>query len=133
MRSYTLAFAMACLCLAGAAEAPKLSAGYDQCLDKADGVTLAIRRCIAAEHEIQDRKLNAAYETLMAQEPERRAELRAAQRAWTLYRKTECSWRGAAFRGGTAEPMTIDDCWLTMTAMRARDLADEVEVEKDGR
>lgn len=41
------------------------SPDYDKCMDKSGGVTAEMLDCASAELSLQDKKLNAAYQTLM--------------------------------------------------------------------
>src|SRR5262245_16940644 len=88
-RSVTVAVAFAAI--VGAAHASPLtpadtSKAYAACMDQSGGVTLAMEGCISEEFELQDRRLNRSYKALMASIPERRPELRDAQRKWIAFR-----------------------------------------------
>jgi uncharacterized protein YecT (DUF1311 family) len=99
-----------------------LTPALDQCLDKAAGVTTEMVNCIGAETEIQDKRLNAAYQkALTTLTPARQKELQAVQRLWLQYRDANCKF---AFDpdGGTMAHVESTGCFMTMTAERAQEL-----------
>lgn len=99
-----------------------LTPALDQCLDKAAGVTTEMVNCIGAETEIQDKRLNAAYQKALAVlTPARQKELQAVQRLWLQYRDADCKF---AFDpdGGTMAHVESTGCFMTMTAERAQEL-----------
>jgi uncharacterized protein YecT (DUF1311 family) len=115
---------IAALLLAAGARAgePKFSPALDPCLDKAAGVTTEMVNCIAAETEVQDKRLNAAYKAALAkQTPARQKELQAVQRLWIQYRDANCKF---AFDpdGGTMAHVESTGCFMSMTAGRADEL-----------
>ena len=122
---------LACAALAGApqlasaqATAPKFSAQYTTCLDKASGVTAAMHACMSAEMKLQDQKLNSAYKALVAElNPARKKQLQTAQRLWIQYRDTNCGFYDDP-DGGSMAGVLAGDCLLQMTAQRAQELAD---------
>jgi len=94
-RSVTVAVALAAI--VGAAHASPLtpadtSKAYAACMDQSGGVTSAMEDCISEEFELQDRRLNRSYKALMASIPERRPELRDAQRKWIAFRDANCGF-----------------------------------------
>jgi uncharacterized protein YecT (DUF1311 family) len=99
-----------------------LTPALDTCLDKAGGVTTEMVNCIGAEAEIQDKRLNAAYQkALAALTPARKKELQTVQRLWLQFRDANCSF---AFDpdGGTMAHVESSGCVMTMTAQRAQEL-----------
>jgi uncharacterized protein YecT (DUF1311 family) len=99
-----------------------LTPALDACLDKAGGVTTDIVNCIGAETEIQDKRLNAAYQkALAALTSARKKELQTVQRLWLQFRDANCSF---AFDpdGGTMAHVESSGCVMTMTATRAQEL-----------
>src|SRR5215217_381010 len=98
----------------------RTSKSYVACLEKAGGVTPAIQDCISEELDLQDRRLNAVYQTLMGSVAEkRRALLRDAQRKWIAFRDANCEYYGDP-EGGSAARLASNECVLTLTAERAR-------------
>ena len=120
-------FLLAVLAIAGvphivSAHETGLRKQYAACMDKSGGVTMDMIECITAENQRQDARLNKAYKTLMAElSPERRKQLLEAQRAWIKYRDANCSFYNDP-DGGTLARVNANDCMLTTTAARAREL-----------
>lgn len=112
--------------LATAANAEdSISKTYSACMEKSGGVTPVMQDCIGAEHEVQDRRLNAAYKALNAASDEKRkAAIRDAQRKWIAFRDANCSLYDD---GGSAGRIAANECLLRHTARRA----DELENLKD--
>lgn len=107
-----------------AAAAELMTKQYGSCLEKAGGVTAAMHECISAETKVHDVKLNANYKALSAKlPPERRAALLEAQRAWLKYRDANCRFY-ADPEGGTMAGVEASDCFLRMTADRAKEIAE---------
>jgi uncharacterized protein YecT (DUF1311 family) len=92
------------------------------CIDKSGGVTVAMIDCINAEAKIQDRQLNANYQSLLAllSEPRKR-ELLESQRAWLKFRELNCKFYYDP-EGGTMARIAANDCFLNATAQRAAEL-----------
>jgi uncharacterized protein YecT (DUF1311 family) len=83
-------------------------AAYRQCANRS---TQGIVKCIAAQTEDWDQRLNAAYGVLMKQQRgEQRTALRDGQRLWIRYRDANCGFYAAA------------ECLRVMTAGRALEL-----------
>jgi len=102
-------------------EPSQYSQAYNACMDKASSTTSMVE-CIGAEHNAQDAKLNAAYKTLMgALSPDRKKQLREAQRAWIAYRDANCEFYFDP-DGGTIARLQANQCMLSMTAQRAAEL-----------
>ncbi|MDQ7977147.1 lysozyme inhibitor LprI family protein [Paraburkholderia sp. SARCC-3016] len=107
-----------------ATPAPIVASGYSQafdiCVSKSNGVTVAMLDCIAAETSKQDGRLNKSYQaTMAALPPNKRLDLRNAQRAWIKDRDSKCA---LDTDGGTAAQVNSASCVLDMTARRAKDL-----------
>lgn len=100
------------------------SDSYDTCNDQSGGVTLEIMNCTAAEEARQDKRLNEAYRSLLAElSDERKRELKAAQRLWIQFRDANCQFY-ADPEGGSSAGMAAASCHLEMTATRAEELED---------
>lgn len=100
---------------------------YSACLDQSGGVTVEMLDCIDAELVAQDARLNGAYTTLGARlTPDRRQQLVAVQRLWIQYRDANCRFY-ADPDGGTAATLTANECVLTETTTRAKELEDMME------
>ena len=123
MRNSYIACLYLVLCDLTCAQAEeRTSRSYAGCLDKAGGATFAIQDCISEELERQDRRLNAAYRSLMGSVPERRrAQLRDAQRKWIAFRDANCEFYYDP-QGGSAARLASNECAVTLTAERAHEL-----------
>ena len=104
--------------------------------------------CAGIDFQRADLALNAAYRTAIAaaqasdrdRGPEERssdtrpgyeAVLRAAQRAWLVYREQHCTWQGYNdARGGSMESMSYNGCRTLFTRARIRELTGASEPEQ---
>jgi len=78
--------------------------------------------CIDGEAQRQDVRLNKAYKALMGGlSSERKKQLQDAQRNWIKFRDTNCSFYYDP-DGGTMARVSANDCVMTMTANRAKEL-----------
>lgn len=94
------------------------SAQYKDCLDKSEGVTVAMRDCSNAEYERLDRLLNEAYRQKMAGlPPARQTALRDLERTWLQRRRAYCEGYFTP-GGGTEELLSFDSCYLNTTIHR---------------
>ena len=55
-------------------------------------------------------------------EPRSRVKLRAAERAWLSYRKTNCDTEASIYEGGTIQPLIELRCMTRVTRERAAEL-----------
>ena len=53
--------------------------------------------------------------------------LREAQRAWVTFRDAHCTWEGFSERGGSMEPMVVEECRTRLTRARIAELRGEGE------
>lgn len=115
----TLAAAMP---LASHAQDGNLTKQFAACMDKSGGVTMDMIECIGAETQRQDTRLNKAYKALTASvTPERKKQLQDAQRAWIKFRDNNCGFYYDP-DGGSMARVSANDCMMTMTANRAKEL-----------
>lgn len=122
LKPITFALLTVCIPFAANANDADLSKQYAACMDKSGGVTVAMIECITAEHQRQDVRLNKAYKALMADlNPERKKQLQAVQRAWLKFRDGNCSFYDDP-DGGTLARVSANNCMMTSTASRAREL-----------
>lgn len=102
----------------------RYSPAYDACMstgEAAQGVTVAMADCTSAEIEVQDGKLNAAYQQVMrGLEEGPRQKLRDAQRAWIKFRDTKCASESQS--GGTMDILNSGGCILDATVRRTIEL-----------
>jgi len=76
---------------------------------------------------IADRELNQTYARLMTQaSPDGAKRLRAAQRAWIVFRDLDCAAR-AGSRGGSFYPASLSLCLEDMTDARTKALQAELD------
>jgi uncharacterized protein YecT (DUF1311 family) len=95
------------------------SSDYDKCMDKSGGVTADMLDCASAELSRQDKKLNAAYQTLMRKSTEEeKTALRDSQRGWLAYRTASCKLTMVFGGGGTMDLIAASSCNLDETARR---------------
>lgn len=105
-------------------------------------VQMELNQCAADEWEVADARLNEAYQNAMAMvkawdarlpaaERGGAEALRAAQRAWIVFRDQGCAAEGYAMKGGSAEPLVLYGCLRSVTLDRARQLEDMVAAYAD--
>lgn len=99
-----------------------LTSQFSICMDNSNGVTTQTLNCLSAEKSRQEIRLNKTYEEVMSQlSPERKKQLRTAQRAWITFRDANCSFY-ADPDGGTIARVSASDCFMSATASRAQEL-----------
>jgi uncharacterized protein YecT (DUF1311 family) len=128
---YSLRLALVCIATAlpgltraedSAGTTPTYSAGYDACMQRANGINADMHACIANESKAQDARLNKLYEQLRAElMAARRSALVAAQRDWIRFRDSNCAYRNDP-QGGSNARLDAGLCLLRMTAERADEL-----------
>ena len=92
---------------------------YQECANLS---TQGIVECVGIKTKAWDRKLNAAYQTLMTKQGSdaQRIGLRAAQRLWIQYRDANCGFYASG--EGTISRVAAAECLRSMTEGRAREL-----------
>ncbi len=91
--------------------------------------------CAGLDYKAADVELNRAYKSAMVVMKDMDAHLppklkgavktlRAAQRAWILYRDKACEAHGFMARGGSMESMLVGHCLAELTRKRTRGLKD---------
>lgn len=116
--------ALAIVCAPHVASAQEIgqSMQHAACMETSGGVTVKIIDCITAETQRQDARLNKAYKIVMADlAPARKTQLQEAQRAWIKYRDANCGFYYDP-DGGTLARVSANDCVMSATAERAREL-----------
>ena len=99
-----------------------LTKQFSVCMDKSNGVTSNMIDCLEAESKRQSGRLNRAYKELMDQLPEqRKKQLQLAQDAWVTYRDENCEFYYDP-EGGTIAAVNANDCFMSATAVRAKEL-----------
>ena len=108
--------------LASQAQDAGLSKQFNACMEKSGGVTQSMVECIGAETQRQDARLNKVYKALAANlSPERKKQLQEAQRAWIKFRDANCGFYYDP-DGGSMARVSANDCVMTMTGNRAKEL-----------
>ena len=75
--------------------------------------------CYNAELSIQDGKLNQAYKMVMTRlSPQRKTELRNAERAWIKKRGLDCERHAEPEAGGTLYNVMLNSCLVDETIKR---------------
>ncbi|MCJ2011882.1 lysozyme inhibitor LprI family protein [Methylobacterium sp. J-076] len=108
--------------LSSAAVAEQLtSSDHAKCMDKSGGVTAEMLDCDGAEMKRQDKRLNGAYQKLMAKASDmQKAALRESQRLWLAYRKTTCDLIYKFGSGGTLDSISASSCEVDTLAQRVK-------------
>ena len=101
---------------------------YDACLDRSNGITSSMLDCNGKEQTYQDKRLNAAYRSLMARLPEDKGQrLRQEERGWIKERDGTCV---EPKDSGTAGDLDYSNCFLNETAKQATKLQDMLKAAK---
>ena len=117
-----LVLALAPLAASAQSDETLLSKQYSACMDRFSSSTADMVGCMTAETKHQDTRLNAAYQAAMAlQTPERKKQLQQVQRLWIQYRDANCGFYMDP-QGGTLARLSANDCVMTSTAQRAKEL-----------
>lgn len=116
-------------CLANARQAEScIGVVSNACQEDPGGyTTYGMMECERREHDVWDRRLNAAYRDMRIQLAERGQEtrrdaLQTAQRLWLEYRQAECEQLGLAYEGGSIAGVVHNSCYNYFTARRALEL-----------
>ena len=116
------ALALVCAPHAASAHDLGLSKQHTACMEKTGSTTMGMIECISAEVQRQDAQLNKAYKALMVElSGPRKAQLQETQRLWIKYRDANCAFY-ADPDGGSMARVSANDCMLSATAARAREL-----------
>ena len=121
-KSLVAGLTLCCLSQIASADDIGLTKQFSACMDKSGGVTIDMLDCISAETNRQDARLNKAYKEAMPQLSQaRKKQLQDAQRAWIKYRDANCNFY-ADPDGGTMATVSSNDCFMSATASRAKEL-----------
>lgn len=83
-----------------------------------------VAACVGDDYANADATLNRSYQSVMrALDPEGKALLRDAERAWIGFRDKHCAFVGAASGGGSIEATVIGQCETELTIDRIAQLA----------
>lgn len=121
-KNLILALVIACVSQLAVAQDIGLTAQFSNCMDKSNGVTSNMIDCLVAESKRQGTRLNKAYKELMDQvSAQRKKQLQLAQDAWVTYRDEHCEFYYDP-EGGTIATVNANDCFMSATAARAKEL-----------
>jgi uncharacterized protein YecT (DUF1311 family) len=99
-----------------------LTEAFKVCMAKSEGITSKMNDCISFEHQLQDERLNIAFQQVLRQSNSQwQARVRDVQHKWIAYRNAACELL-APPASGTLERLMVRDCHLNMTAQRAGEL-----------
>jgi uncharacterized protein YecT (DUF1311 family) len=86
-----------------------------------NGNTFEMVECLKAQTAQWDKRMTLAYQQALKDAgPQRRDQLRAAQRLWIQYRDANCLFYG--LEEGTIARLDAGECMRSMTEARAREL-----------
>jgi uncharacterized protein YecT (DUF1311 family) len=112
----SVAVASICL-LASAAHAGDQGDPAQTC----NGNTFEMVECLKAQTAQWDKRMTLAYQQALKDAvPQRRDQLRTAQRLWIQYRDANCLYYG--LEEGTIARLDAGECMRSMTEARAREL-----------
>lgn len=122
IKNLILALTLICISQFAAAQDVGLTKQFSVCMDKSNGVTSNMIDCLVAESNRQDARVNKAYKELMDQvSPQRKKQLEISQGAWITYRDENCQFYYDP-EGGTIATVNANDCFMSATAARAKEL-----------
>ena len=117
------------------AQSAEQKACYAKVTGGGDALRAGMVKCEKAELARQDRRLNAAYKSVMANpsrlggvnaNPDKdglRKKLRGAQRAWIGFRDADCAWAADLHARGPEAELAHATCMVRVTRARANFLA----------
>ncbi|WP_266170542.1 lysozyme inhibitor LprI family protein [Dyella subtropica] len=100
-----------------------LRPSYGQCLLKAGDATAPNKGCMEVELDYQDKRLNKAYQAMMAKlSPALRVKLKAEEAVWIQYRDNRCASVVDDIERPELEPLSckVDETGKQATDMEAR-------------
>ena len=82
----------------------------------------ALNECAWQKYRAADAEMQRVYRTIAAADSSRGSTLRAAQDAWLRFRDAQCAYVGAAYEGGSLEPLQHGACLEALTRARTKQL-----------
>lgn len=129
MKTFTRTLALLALLLPAASHA-RGQTEEDPCAPEAQR-SQQLTACAEREFRQASAELTRARAELNADlEPRSRVKLRAAERAWLRYRKTNCDTEASIYEGGTIQPLIELRCMTRVTRERAAELKAQVRTLK---
>ncbi|MBK7491751.1 MAG: DUF1311 domain-containing protein [Nitrosomonas sp.] len=121
-KSLIVGFVFCCFSQMSFADDVGITKQFSICMDTSGGITVDMINCIGEEAVRQDARINKAYKEIMASlSPARQKVLQTAQRAWIKYRDANCDFY-ADPDSGTMATLLANDCYMSSTATRAKEL-----------
>ena len=108
---------------------PALAAGDVDCNTAV--TQFDMNRCADKDYQAADKVLNEIYKKALAAQEGDDEKLKAAQRAWIVFRDAECDFRTESDEGGSIQPMDRALCMAALTKERAKQLRDYLGCQKD--
>ena len=107
----------------------KINAQFEKCAENAAS-TYDMNTCASKSYKAADAELNRVYQGITAEikktstddSKETLSRLVKSERAWVLYRDTECSLQGVEMLGGSGEGPVVGNCLVDQTVKRVKDL-----------
>jgi uncharacterized protein YecT (DUF1311 family) len=97
------------------------SAEGDPCANAQTQIEL--NECAKKEYDAADAELNMVYKEVMADlSPEMQGKLKAAQRAWIVYRDAHCDCAAFEYSGGSIYPLIYYNCLRDNTISRTQEI-----------
>lgn len=92
----------------------------------------ALNECAGREYKKNDAVLNDLYQQLRTRlrNPQQRAMLEEAERAWIGYRDRQCAFQTSGSAGGTIHPMIEADCLNEKTAVHIAELRRQLNCQE---
>jgi uncharacterized protein YecT (DUF1311 family) len=112
-----------------------LAAGAAHANDKCQAAKTAdeLSKCADGDLKILDSALNKAYREIehrLADSPDARNALIAAERAWVHFRDAECKFSASGVEGGSVYSSVVMQCTADLTAKRVAELRNYLSCEE---
>lgn len=119
----SMSLALASACLLGSAQV----IAADPCDNPQ--TQAAMTQCAINDYINEDIRLNQIYKTLRSQlTTQEKSQLKSAQLAWINYRDKSCEFSTRHSVGGSIHGLEYNSCLSQMSAIRRRELAQEIHL-----
>lgn len=88
----------------------------------AEHTQTGLNECAWQKYRAADAEMNRVYRSSLAADSSRAMLLEGAQRAWVVFRDTQCAYVARAYEGGSMQPMQQGACLEALTRTRTRQL-----------
>ena len=118
------------LALSPAARAANTPPPPDDCASK--NTQFEMNGCAELARKKVDAALSKTYQALQKKltDPDAKALLKDAERAWVVYRDKQCEFESSGVKGGSVEPMVRAMCLQGLTEKRTKELARQVTCQE---